>query len=149
MKRTLTLLALVVCAMTALCAEKPKRVLVETPHLSLVLDLFTDGQPRYTYFGPRLDRRDVDNIPTPSARTPLYPAYGQEVVHEAALAMTHADGSMATELRYTDTRIVGEPHAMVTIVRMQDKVYPTVVNICYRAYNDVDIIETWTEIENW
>ena len=95
MKRTLTLLALVVCAMTALGAEKAKRVLVETPHLSLVLDLFADGQPRYTYFGPRLDRRDVDNIPTPSGRTPLYPTFGQEVVHEAALAMTHADGSMA------------------------------------------------------
>ena len=46
MKRTLTLLALVVCAMTALGAEKAKRVLVETPHLSLVLDLFADGQPR-------------------------------------------------------------------------------------------------------
>ena len=149
MKRTLTLLALVVCAMTALGAEKAKRVLVETPHLSLVLDLFADGQPRYTYFGPRLDRRDVDNIPTPSGRTPLYPTFGQEVVHEAALAMTHADGSMATELRYTNTRVEAEPHAMVTIVRMQDKVYPTVVNICYRAYNDVDIIEAWTEIENW
>ena len=31
---------------------------------------------------------------------------------------------------------------------MKDTVYPFYVTVCYRAYKDVDMIETWTEIEN-
>jgi alpha-galactosidase len=31
---------------------------------------------------------------------------------------------------------------------MKDTVYPFYVTVCYRAYQDVDMIETWTEIEN-
>ena len=36
----------------------------------------------------------------------------------------------------------------MTRVSMKDKVYPFYVDVCYRAYNDVDIIETWTEIRH-
>lgn len=31
---------------------------------------------------------------------------------------------------------------------MKDKVYPFFANICYKAYQDVDIIEVWTEISH-
>lgn len=147
MRKIFVMLSLLAAAVTH-AAEQPQRVSVETPHMSLVLEVSKDMQPRYVYLGERLGKHDLDNA-VPLARTPIYPTYGSELVHEPALAITHADGSMATDLRYTDTKVVAEPKAMVTIVRMQDKVYPVVVNICYRAYSDVDIIETWTEIENY
>ena len=147
MRKIFVMLSLLAAAMTH-AAEQPQRVSVETPHMSLVLEVSKDMQPRYVYLGERLGKHDLDNA-VPLARTPIYPTYGSELVHEPALAITHADGSMATDLRYTDTKVVAEPKATVTIVRMQDKVYPVVVNICYRAYSDVDIIETWTEIENY
>ena len=147
MRKIFVMLSLLAAAVTH-AAEQPQRVSVETPHMSLVLEVSKDMQPRYVYLGERLGKHDLDNA-VPLARTPIYPTYGSELVHEPALAITHADGSMATDLRYTDTKVVAEPKATVTIVRMQDKVYPVVVNICYRAYSDVDIIETWTEIENY
>ncbi len=127
--------------------EQPKRVLVETPHMSVVLEVSADIQPRYVYLGERINKQDVDNA-EPVSRTPIYPAYGSELVHESALAITHADGSMATDLRYVDTKVVAETNATVTVLHMQDKVYPVDVNVCYRAYKDVDVIETWIEIQN-
>lgn len=141
------LLVLLALNATAFGAEKDKRVLVETPHMSLVIDVAKDAQPRYAYFGERLDRRDVNNV-EPLYRTPIYPAFGQETVHEWALAITHADGSMATELAYVDTQVTEEAHATITTVRMQDKTYAVEVSVNYRAYHDVDVIETWTTIEN-
>ena len=47
-----------------------------------------------------------------------------------------------------DVSSVSEKGAVVTRIRMKDSVYPMYVTVCYRAYCDVDMIETWTEIEN-
>ena len=31
---------------------------------------------------------------------------------------------------------------------MKDKVYPFYIDVFYKAFNDVDVIETWTEISH-
>ena len=62
--------------------------------------------------------------------------------------MTHSDGNMSTSLRVESVDRSDEPSAQVTRIRMKDTVYPFYVTVCYRAYKDVDMIETWTEIEN-
>lgn len=41
-----------------------------------------------------------------------------------------------------------EGNSSLTKVRMKDKVYPFYVDVCYKAYADVDMIETWTEISH-
>ena len=102
MRKIFVMLSLLAAAVTH-AAEQPQRVSVETPHMSLVLEVSKDMQPRYVYLGERLGKHDLDNA-VPLARTPIYPTYGSELVHEPALAITHADGSMATDLRYTDRR---------------------------------------------
>ena len=142
------LLLLAILTTATYGADEAKRIVVETPHLSMIITASQQSQPRYIYFGQRIDRRDIDQIPVPQGRTPIYPAFGQEVVHEAALSITHADGSMATELQYASTTVAEEPHATVTTIHMKDCAYPVAVRVCYRAYHDVDIIETWTEIDN-
>ena len=67
---------------------------------------------------------------------------------EAALGVTHSDGSLATELLVETVSQSIENGAQITRVRLKDTVYPFYVTICWRAYQDVDMIETWTEIEN-
>lgn len=146
MRKIVLMLSLLAVTMVY-AAQQPKRVSINTPHMSVVLEVSADMQPRYVYLGERINAVDVDNA-TPVSRTPVYPTFGSELVHEPALAITHADGSMATDLSYIETQTVAEPNATVTKVCMQDKVYPVTVNICYRAYTDVDVIETWTEIQN-
>ncbi len=61
---------------------------------------------------------------------------------------THSDGSLATELLVETVSQSIENGAQITRVRLKDTVYPFYVTICWRAYQDVDMIETWTEIEN-
>ena len=41
-----------------------------------------------------------------------------------------------------------EKQATLTTVRLKDKVYPFYIDVCYKAYQDVDMIETWTEISH-
>jgi archaellum component FlaC len=55
---------------------------------------------------------------------------------------------MSTVLTVEGVSKTEEPTAEVTRIRLKDTVYPLYVTVCYRAYNDVDMIETWTEIEN-
>ena len=127
-----------------------KQLLVETPHMSLVINAEEGSVPEYVYFGAKLSAQDVSNLPKPSAdgRMDAYPAYGMNAPAEPAFAMKHADGSMATQLIVTGSESWGEGNATLTIIHTADKVYPVKVDIIYKVYNDVDMIETWTEIQS-
>ena len=50
------------------------------------------------------------------------------------------------EVEKTETRTEG--NATITTVSMKDKVYPFYIDVCYKAWQDADIIETWTEIRH-
>ena len=67
---------------------------------------------------------------------------------ETALSVCHADGNMSTQLVVESVATTKADKTQEVTVRLKDKVYPFYVNVCYRAYQDVDIIETWTEITN-
>ena len=125
------------------------QVTVNTQGVSLVLDV-ENGQPaKYLYFGSRLDERDKANLSvTANGRMDVYPAYGLNTPAEAALAMRHADGNMSTALVATGYDSRQEAHATVTTIHLKDAVYPVKVDLCYRAYHDVDLIEAWSEITN-
>ena len=127
-----------------------KQLLVETPHMSLVINAEEGSVPEYVYFGAKLSAQDVSNLPKPLAdgRMDVYPAYGMNAPAEPAFAMKHADGSMATQLIVTGSESWGEGNATLTIIHTADKVYPVKVDIIYKVYNDVDMIETWTEIQS-
>ena len=64
------------------------------------------------------------------------------------LSVCHADGNMSTQLVVESVATTDGDKTKEVSVRLKDKVYPFYVNVCYRAYQDVDIIETWTEITN-
>lgn len=125
------------------------QVTVNTQGVSLVLDV-ENGQPaKYLYFGARLDERDKANLSvTANGRMDVYPAYGLNTPAESALALRHADGNMSTALVATGYDSRQEANATMTVIHLKDAVYPVKVDLCYRAYKDVDLIEAWSEITN-
>ena len=62
--------------------------------------------------------------------------------------MRHADGNLSTALRTIGVSTSKEEHATVTTITMEDPAYPVTVKLNYRAYNDVDMIEAWSDITN-
>lgn len=142
-----------------LCAAVPsfaqERLRVRTQGLEMVLDAPVGGKLSILYFGAALDDNDYANISSSGIKPyDAYPAYGRLTVFtpgfEPALAVTHADGSLSTELGVEAVSAVVEEKtgAKVTRIHLKDRLYPFYVDVCYRAYPDVDMIETWTEITN-
>ncbi len=126
-----------------------QNVCISTPGTSLVLSAPTGGDLRYVYYGNKLSETDVATInQIGSDNYSAYPVYGLGGASEAALAVKHADGNMTLQMTVTDVKTNQEGNANITIVKMKDKVYPFFANICYKAYQDVDIIEVWTEISH-
>ena len=147
----LTALVLLHCNVEHCLAEYFR---VRTSGIEMILDAPVGGDLQIRYFGPSLSQADFENIQYSGIKPyDAYPAYGRLTVHEPgfepALAVTHADGNMSTELIVEGVEVFAEPSgAEVTRVCMKDKVYPFGVHVCFRAYPDVDMIETWTEISN-
>ena len=141
MKKILFLAFLMVSASTAWA----KQVVIQTKNTTMVLDVETGKQPQYVYYGAKLSDFDLQNLQAPrDGRMNAYPAYGMNCPAEAAVAMTHADGNMSTELYATDVTTQGA----ITQITLKDPKYPVQVVLCYQARFDEDMIETWTEIKN-
>ena len=81
---------------------KAEQVVLQTKNTTLVLNVEGNKQPQYVYYGTKLSAFDLANLQLPrNGRMDAYPAYGMNCPAEAAIAMTHADGNMSTEL-YAD-----------------------------------------------
>lgn len=145
MKRILLILSALALA-SSICTAQ---VHITTPNISLVIKADKGASAEYLYFGNRLSDADLAVVKAGGAsRMAVCPAYGFDCPKEAAFAMTHSDGNMSTVLKVEDVTSVAEDEAVVTRILMKDTVYPLYVTVCYRAYNDVDMIETWTQVEN-
>lgn len=144
MKRIITSIVFLVSALSMLA-----QIRIATPNIEMILKAEQGGELQIQYFGNRLSDADAANLE--AAGVPnhnAYPAYGFWCASEASLGVTHSDGNMSTVMRVESVSQSEEPTAKVTKIRLKDTVYPFYVTVCYRAYQDVDMIETWTEIEN-
>jgi alpha-galactosidase len=122
-----------------------RQVVIQTRNTTMVLDVETGRQPQYVYYGAKLTDYDLQHLQgARGGRMDAYPAYGMNCPAEAAVAMTHADGNMSTELFASDVTTQGA----VTQITLTDPKYPVQVVLCYQARFDEDMIETWTEIKN-
>ena len=141
MKKFVFLVSLLISASTAWAEQ----VVLQTKNTTMVLNVENNKQPQYVYFGTRLTDYDLQNLQSPrNGRMDAYPAYGMNCPAEAAVAMRHADGNMSTELFVSDMKKQGD----VTKITLKDPKYPVSVMLCYKAYFEEDMIETWTEIYN-
>ena len=144
MKRMILISALL-CASLAAMAQ----VRVTTPETEMVLKADAGSELKVLYYGARLSDADVAGLEAAGAAwVDAYPAYGFHCAGEASIGVTHADGNMSTVLKVDTVSQSQENGAQITRIRLKDTVYPFYVTVCYKAYQDVDMIETWTEIEN-
>ena len=135
--------------MTVALQAMAEKVSVNTKGMSLILDVENGKPAQYLYFGTKLNPNDLQNLKVATdGRMDAYPAYGLNTPAEAALAIRHSDGNLSTALVATGCDVKNEGKASVTTVHLKDPVYNIKVDLKYRAYNDVDMIEAWTEILN-
>ena len=122
-------------------------VRVETPNTLLLLHADEGKDLRMDYYGEKVatlqQLRDGGDAFDFSA----LPAFGTvDMIHLPALQIQHANGDQNLELQVTGYNTVNNGLAIVHEFTMQDKLLPVTIKLFYKAYQKVDIIETWTEI---
>lgn len=141
--RKVIITSIVLCLSTTITWAE--QVVIETKNTTMVLNVENNKQPQYVYYGTKLSAYDLQHLQVPrNGRMDAYPAYGMNCPAEAAIAMTHSDGNLSTELYVSGINKQGD----ITKINLKDPQYPVSVALCYKAYFDEDMIETWTEIKN-
>ena len=131
---------------SGLCAQN---ISISTTKTSLVLSAPVGEELKYIYYGSKLSEADFRAINSAEkGNLSAYPVYGLNCPSETALAVQHSDGSMVLQLEVVNVETSRQKDADLTIISLKDKVYPFYVKVCYKAYQDVDIIETWTELSH-
>lgn len=125
-----------------------QNVCVSTPKTSLVLSAPEGGELKVLYYGGKLSDVDLQNIGTAEKALNAYPVYGMNGPTETALAVKHADGNMTLQMEVTKATTRQDGDFELTVVELKDRVYPFFVNLCYKAWQDADVIEVWTEIRH-
>lgn len=122
---------------------------ITTPKNSLVLKATVGEELNLVYYGTKLSDLDFQQIDKAEAKkNSAYPAYGLNCPIETALAVKHADGNMTLQLVVNKVSTTEHNDAKTTTIVLKDKAYPFFVNVNYKAYQTVDIIEVWTEIRH-
>lgn len=140
--------AILTVTISSISVLRAENVLISTKTTSLIITAKKGKTPLFQYFGPRVDSdREIFDSGSDFS-DPLYPAFGIECWREVAIQVTHNDGNMSLDpVVESIIREQGDEFEITKIVT-RDKVYPFYVTICYKAYSDCDVLETWTEIKH-
>ena len=148
MKNKLLLLLFLLGVVFPLSAQESE-VLISTSHTSLLLSTPQGGELKFLYYGRKLTDADVHAVvSTESGSFSAYPVYGLNCPSESALSVQHEDGNMTLQMEVIGVETIHQEKADLTVISLKDKVYPFYVKLCYKAYQDVDVIEAWTEISH-
>lgn len=157
MKKTLLILS----SLFALTASAEK-VELSTPNNTLVLDIWKGGEPKFVYYGAKLSSQELAALPAAStanwSHIDMYPSYGAtHTQSEVAFAMRHADGNLSTQLLvedYKKTTITDKApngasrKGTLLTITLKDPIYPSIAHLYYQTYDDVDMIECWSDYNN-
>jgi len=153
---------LIISALFAATVANAEKIELRTPNNSFVIDLNKGEEPQFLYFGPALKSQDIGQLEKLVGdnwtRSDLYPAYGAtHTQSETCLAMRHADGNLSTQMLISDYQLKSikdkapngaERTGELLTITLKDPLYPTTVHLYYQSYDDVDMIESWTDITN-
>lgn len=125
------------------------QVIISTPNTSMVLHANDGEDLRQDYFGAKLtDMRQLKEAGSDFNFAAL-PTFGTvDMIHLPALQVQHTDGDLNLELTVTDYSSYDDRNAVVHTFTMKDQLKPVTIKVFYKAYQTVDMIETWTEIVN-
>ncbi len=148
MKKILLFAAFSLVAFLPGHAQK-KEILLSTPETSLLLFAPQDGALTLRYFGSRITEAQIPEILSSGLDLDkqAYPVFGT-ARNEAALVVRHAGGDMSLDVAVEKVEERDEPAAKVVSVTLKDKLYPFRAKVNYRAYKELDVIETWVEISH-
>jgi len=124
-------------------------VTIETPHTQLLLSAWEGGDLRQSYYGDKSATMQELRDAGCDLGFHALPAFGTvDAIQAPALQVQHFDGDLNLELKVTDYEVRDEARSKIHTFTMQDKLMPVTVKVFYKAYKQVDIIETWTEISH-
>ncbi len=118
---------------------------ITTPGMSLVIEAEKGSVPRLVYFGARIEDSEAEYLSAQGACA-AYPVYGMDCPSEAALSVIHSDGNPTSEMVVEDVALSSDSDSQTLTVTIKDKVYPFSVELCWKAYKTVDMVEAWTRI---
>ncbi len=148
MKKTLFIAGAMLLAASHLSAWNGE-VVITTPNTALILHADEGKDLRMDYYGAKTATLQQLRDAGDAFDFPALPAFGTvDMIHVPAIQVQHANGDQNLELHVTGYAVADEGSAVVHTFTMQDKLLPVAVNVCYKAYKTVDIIETWTEISH-
>lgn len=126
-----------------------QNILISTPKTSIMLSAPIGGDLKYLYYGNKLSDADFQSISnTEKGNFFAYPVYGLNCSSETALSVQHGDGNLTLQMVVVSVETTLQDESDLTIISLKDKIYPFYIRVCYRAYKDADVIETWTEISH-
>lgn len=130
---------------------RAENIVMSTPNTSVVLHASQGEELKFAYFGEKLSSAEVEQL-QPSGNdfnTAAYPAFGQnDMLMLPAIQILHTDGNWTLYPTVDKVETKAEGKARLTTITMTDKKYPVTIRVFYKAYNTVDMIETWTEISH-
>ena len=136
---------LVLSLFTSMLFAQPKQIIVETSHTSLVFTITGTQRVVQSYIGKKLTPEVYSTL---TGGREAYLTAGMENQFEPALRMVHQDGNPSLELRYVTHKSTTVGDTTNTTILLKDPVYPVEVVLHYTAYNNSDVIKTWSEIKH-
>ena len=125
-------------------------VLVSTDNTTMLL-FAKKGEPlKFVYYGARINEQQASDIwlAGDASNRNAYPTFNDWCPNESAIRVRHANGQIMLNLLVQDVERKAVTGGELVTVKTKDKVQPLFVDICYRSYNNADVIETWTEVTN-
>ena len=131
-------------------ASMAKDYVLSTGHTSIVVNADVKKKAYIQYYGTRLDGDHTGGLYDAGLAlwSDSYPAFGIHSGGEKALALTHPDGNMSTDLAVEAVREYNTNDGRILEVALKDSVYPFAMKQYFKAYKGTDIISTWAELTN-
>lgn len=150
MKKIIIMLtALLVMGLNSVRAAE-QDLLVSTNNTTLQL-FAVKGEPlKIAYYGPRLNEQQASDlwVAGDAMNRKAYPTFNDWCPDECAIMVKHANGQMMLNLVVEGVERSATDGGELITVKTKDKVQPFYANICYRTYQQADVIETWVELTN-
>lgn len=144
-------IAFLVVALTfgfSLC--RAQHYVLSTPNTSLGITSDLKGKSYIQYYGSKISDADLQGLFTLKTNytSESYPAFGLHSNEDKAITIQMPDGNMSLDLYVTNTEQTTDKNGKILVITMKDKVYPITVKQYFKAYNETDVITTWTDITN-
>ncbi|MCH5216014.1 MAG: alpha-galactosidase [Muribaculaceae bacterium] len=122
---------------------------ISTPNNTLALFAKPGTSLEFLYYGEKLSDTDLRSF-ADSQRAWIagYPVFGMYGPQETALSIIQNDGNATAEFKVQGVEKNDDDISSITTITFEDSAYPVTLKLHYRAYNEVDMIETWSEIVN-